>query len=70
MTKLEDPNVGNLYVEAAAYLADEQLVPVLQALKAVGWEKKDEPRPYLLVQAIEACETGVPIEEAVSGRWR
>jgi hypothetical protein len=63
MTKLEDPNVGNLYVEAAAYLADGRLVLVLTVLKSQGWESNNEPRPYLLDEAIRACQTGIPRED-------
>jgi hypothetical protein len=63
LTELADANVGNLYVEGAAYLADERLVPVLKALKEQGWESNNEPRPYLLDEAIEACRTGVPRED-------
>jgi HEAT repeat protein len=60
---LSDPNVGNLFVEAAAHVADERLVPALQALKEQGWESNNEPRPYLLDEALEACRTGVPRED-------
>lgn len=63
LAELEDPKVGNLYVEAAAYFADVRLVPVLNRLKAQGWEFNNEPRPYLLDEAIQACKTGVPRED-------
>jgi hypothetical protein len=46
--------VGDLYVEAAAELGDPQLLPLLQKLRADGWQN-DEPRPYILDQALEAC---------------
>ncbi|HWL38479.1 MAG TPA: HEAT repeat domain-containing protein [Frankiaceae bacterium] len=42
---------GNLWVEAAAELADQRLVPVLLRLKADGWDDG----PDLLAEAIEAC---------------
>ncbi|MDQ1747175.1 MAG: hypothetical protein QOD07_1438 [Frankiaceae bacterium] len=60
LNALKDPNVGNLYVEAAAYLADKRLLPLLVELKAQDWQSTNEPRPHLLDEAIAACRTGVP----------
>ncbi|MGJ6962794.1 HEAT repeat domain-containing protein [Streptosporangium sp. G11] len=57
---LATPNVGNLYVEAAAELGDPQLLPLLQKLKADGWQD-DEPRPHVLDQALNACASGRPL---------
>jgi HEAT repeat protein len=51
---LAEPDIGNLWVEAAATLADPRLLPLLQALKAEGWQDED-PRPYVLDEAIAAC---------------
>jgi HEAT repeat protein len=52
---LATPDVGNLYVEAAAELGDPELLPLLRKLKTDGWQDHDEPRPYVLDQALEAC---------------
>ncbi|MEU8205074.1 HEAT repeat domain-containing protein [Streptosporangium sp. NPDC049046] len=49
------PDVGNLYVEAAAELGDPDLLPLLQKLKADGWQDDNEPRPQVLDQALQAC---------------
>ncbi|MFI9594545.1 HEAT repeat domain-containing protein [Nonomuraea sp. NPDC052265] len=57
---LATPSVGNLYVEAAAELSDPQLLPLLQKLKAEGWQN-DEPRPRVLDQALEACTPHPPL---------
>ncbi|MET8340247.1 HEAT repeat domain-containing protein [Streptosporangium canum] len=57
---LATPSVGNLYVEAAAGLGDPQLLPLLQKLKAGGWQE-DEPRPHVLDQALDACASGRPL---------
>ncbi len=57
--RLAAPDVGNLYVEAAAALGDPQLLPLLRKLKADGWQD-DEPRPQLLDEALEACAPRTP----------
>lgn len=55
LTALADPEVGNLYVEAAAELGDPRLLPVLEALRDAGWPDADEPRPGILDEAIDEC---------------
>jgi len=45
-------SVGQLYVEAAAYLASPRLQPVLEDLRAVGWNWS----PELLDAALERCD--------------
>jgi hypothetical protein len=52
--ELADPDIGNLYVEAAAELGDPRLLPMLDALKAAGWQEYD-PIPSTLDDAIAAC---------------
>lgn len=54
LARLSDPEVGNLWVEAAVELADPRLVPALERLKAAGW-KDDDPRPEVLDEAIVRC---------------
>lgn len=56
MVELAKDDVGNLWVEAAARLADPRLLPLLLALKANGWQEDDEPRPEVLDEAIERCQ--------------
>ncbi|MER6949439.1 HEAT repeat domain-containing protein [Nonomuraea sp. NPDC000554] len=51
---LADPDVGDLYVEAAAASGDPRLLPLLRKLKADGWQD-DEPWPELLDQALKSC---------------
>jgi hypothetical protein len=58
---LETENVGNLIVEAAGQLADSSLVPSLERLKGSGWAK-DDPRGWLLDEALTACREGRPLE--------
>lgn len=50
---LEEPDCGNLVVEAAATLGSPKLLPALLRLKEQGWDQ-DDPREWL-DQAIEAC---------------
>ena len=50
----EEPEAGNLVVEAAAELADPRLHPALLALRERGWAR-DDPRPWWLDQAIKRC---------------
>jgi hypothetical protein len=52
--ELADPDIGNLYVEAAAELGDPRLLPMLDALKAADWQEYD-PIPSTLDDAIAAC---------------
>jgi hypothetical protein len=52
--ELADPEIGNLYVEAAAELGDPRLLPLLEALKAEGWQEYD-PLPSTLDRAIADC---------------
>ncbi|WP_084259732.1 HEAT repeat domain-containing protein [Microtetraspora malaysiensis] len=52
---LATPDVGNLYVEAAAELGDPELLPLLERLKTDGWPDDDEPRHQALDQALQAC---------------
>ncbi|MEU1880241.1 HEAT repeat domain-containing protein [Streptosporangium sp. NPDC020072] len=52
---LATPDVGNLYVEAAAELGDPGLLPLLERLRADGWQNDGEPRPQVLDQALQAC---------------
>jgi HEAT repeat protein len=64
LEKLADPLVGNLYVEAAAELADPRLLPLLRQLEAGGWQD-GELRPTVLDDAVASCgagstEPGVP----------
>lgn len=54
-SELADPEVGNLWVEAAVELPDPSLLPLLHRLKSVGWQD-DEPRPWVLDDAIELSE--------------
>ena len=58
---LETENVGNLIVEAAGQLADSSLVPSLERLKGSG-RAKDDPRGWLLDEALTACREGRPLE--------
>lgn len=51
---LASRDVGNLYVQAAAELADPRLLPFLLALEAGGWKHRN-PLPFLLEEAIRAC---------------
>lgn len=55
---LAEPDVGNLPVEAAGALGDPRLLPLLQRLKAKGWQD-DEPRPKVLDDAITRCSQGI-----------
>jgi hypothetical protein len=48
------PDVGNLWVEAAAELADPVTLPALLALRDAGWAEHDD-RPQILAAAIQAC---------------
>src|SRR5262249_36850135 len=52
--QLADPDIGNLYVEAAVELGDSGLLPQLEALKSAGWQDHD-PIPSTLDRAIAAC---------------
>jgi len=52
--RLSDPDVGNLWVEAAAELGDHRLLPRLLHLKSSRWQD-DEPRPEVLDHAIHTC---------------
>jgi HEAT repeat protein len=52
--RLADPDVGNLYLEAACELADPRVLPLLLELRSGGWQE-DEPRPSILDEAIAAC---------------
>lgn len=52
--RLGGPEVGNLWVEAAAELGDPVLLPRLRELQRQGWQIAD-PRPELLDEAIDAC---------------
>ncbi|MFF4416706.1 HEAT repeat domain-containing protein [Streptosporangium sp. NPDC001559] len=52
---LATPDVGNLYVEAAAELGDPELLPLLEKLRTDGWQGDGEPRPQVLDQALQAC---------------
>jgi hypothetical protein len=54
-SELADPEVGNLWVEAAAELPDPSLLPLLHRLKSGGWQD-DEPRPWVLDDAITLSE--------------
>lgn len=45
---------GNLIVEAAAALESPEALPALLRLRQEGWEK-DDPRPSVLTDAIQAC---------------
>jgi len=58
---LDDISVGNLAVEAAGELADPNLVSSLQRLKDLQWAD-DDPRSWLLDEALSACRDGKPIE--------
>jgi HEAT repeat protein len=57
---LVDPSVGNLVVEAAGELADPSLVSSLERLKESGWAD-DDPRGWLLDEALVACREGRPL---------
>jgi hypothetical protein len=59
--KLRLPSVGNLYVEAAAALADGRRVALLTDLGDGDW-RDEEPCLELLRLAIEACRTSKPAE--------
>jgi HEAT repeat protein len=52
---LENPDVGNLIVEAAGKLPDQRYLPALYRLRDLGWESEDL-RGSLLAPAIDACE--------------
>jgi HEAT repeat protein len=52
--RLARADVGNLWVEAAAELADPVTLPALLALWHAGWAK-DDARPQVLLEAIQAC---------------
>jgi hypothetical protein len=52
--ELADPDTGNLWVEAAAWLGDKRLVPRLLHLRDVGWAE-DDPRPEWLPMALANC---------------
>lgn len=52
--RLGDPQVGNLWVEAAAELGDPRLLPRLEHLKSTRWQD-DDPRPDVLDRALQAC---------------
>jgi HEAT repeat protein len=54
MGRLTRADVGNLWVEAAAELADPTALPALLALRESGWADNDD-RPYVLDDAIRAC---------------
>ncbi|MGI8331340.1 HEAT repeat domain-containing protein [Actinomadura scrupuli] len=54
LERFSDPDVGNLWVEAAAELGDSRLLPALLHLKSSGWQDGD-PRPGVLDEAIERC---------------
>ncbi|MFI6927776.1 HEAT repeat domain-containing protein [Nonomuraea spiralis] len=60
--ELSMPDVGNLYVEAAAELGDARLWPLLIKLKVTDWQE-DDPRPYLLDQALASCSESQPPEK-------
>jgi HEAT repeat protein len=48
---------GNLIVEAAAELGAIEALPALLRLQHAGWQQ-DDPRPYVLDDAIQACSAG------------
>jgi HEAT repeat protein len=54
LARLAEPDVGNLLVEAAGALGDPRLLPLLQRLKADGWQD-DDPRPKVLDDALANC---------------
>ncbi len=54
LAELEDPDVGNLYVEAASNLGEPVLLPALQRLLGIGWDREDS-RGHLLQDAIAEC---------------
>lgn len=54
--RLSGPDVGNLWVEAAAELGEARLLPALLELKSSGWQD-DDPRPGVLDDAIARCST-------------
>ena len=41
--RLDEPDVGNLYVEAAGELGDPKLLPQLRHLEATGWRYGNDP---------------------------
>lgn len=55
LRELTSPDVGNLYVEAAAELGDPRLLPLLQQLQVRGWQEDHEPRPDVLDEALGSC---------------
>lgn len=59
--RLTGTDVGNLWVEAAAELAEPSLLPMLLALREMGWGVND-PRPEVLIEAISRC-SGQPASE-------
>jgi hypothetical protein len=52
LSQLNEADVGNLWVEAAAGLADPALLPALRRLHASGWDRRDV-RGHLLGEAID-----------------
>ena len=54
---LSEETVGMIAVEAAGFVADAYLLPILEELRS--WWDVD---PELLIGAIAACETGVKFE--------
>jgi HEAT repeat protein len=61
LERLKDPDVGNLWVEAAAELADPSALPLLLHLLGLGWGQGD-PRPQVLDAAINR-RSGFPAWE-------
>lgn len=55
LRELTSPDVGNLYVEAAAELGEPLLLPLLQQLQVQGWQEDHEPRPGVLNEALRSC---------------
>ncbi len=52
LTQLSQADVGNLWVKAAAELADPALLPALHRLQADGWDRHDV-RGHLLGEALD-----------------
>jgi len=69
LERLGTPDVGNLWLEAAAELGDPVLLPRLRDLERQGWQI-DDPRPELLGDAIAACSRSRPLLSPGQGQPR